>query len=728
MLVGGDGKINEITAATIAEWLALFVRHDDVCELRALKVFTRQYTKPRTEAGFFDGQHLDIMAEEAMRLTPFAGGVYLTINPLKSEILARCANRIKIAETGDLAGDQHISRRRWLYVDVDPVRIAGIGATDAEKASAFAVADVLRRHLAELGYPDPIFADSGNGCHLFYAVDLPVDDGGLVKRCLETLAEQFDTADAKVDISVYNAARIAKIPGTIARKGDATPDRPHRRGRIIEAPEIQLVSMELLEALGGKVDAAAPPPQNGNGWDQTATSGNHAWGKAGLRAQCNRVRNAPKNNLHYTLASAACSVGRLVPNFLSFDEAEAALYEATEQAGGQDMAAARKTIQGQLRVGMERPASPQANGHAHANGHANTNGHQAPPTASAPLQPKRIERFALGDLIDQNPKLNEPLIHGILREREIVNIISYSKIGKSWLMYYLSLCIATGRKIFDRYQVKKNRVCVIDNELHKATLASRWQTVALAMGIKDPAEYRDAIEIWPLRGNLRDIFQIGPDIRKATGFGIIFIDAKYRMTPTGQSENDNATETLIYNALDSYAESAGAAIGLIHHATKGSQTDKRVTDVGAGAGAQSRAADTHIVLREHEHEGVVVLEAALRSFAPVEPLALQWTFPLWVPVEGIDLSQLKGKKTAGESRQSEKDQEGIATITDCLTRGPALKASLLRIGIGKDRLNRLLGKMQSENLIKCRDLIIRGNPTREYVLHGSDFEDAASPE
>ena len=117
-------------------------------------------------------------------MTPFASGVYLRINLLQSDILARCANRIKVAETGDLAGDQHVSRRRWLYIDIDPVRIAGIGATDEEKASALVVVGTVRRHLAELGYPDPIIADSGNGWHLFYAIDLPADDGDLVSRCL----------------------------------------------------------------------------------------------------------------------------------------------------------------------------------------------------------------------------------------------------------------------------------------------------------------------------------------------------------------------------------------------------------------------------------------------------------------------------------------------------------------------------------------------------------------
>src|SRR5262249_49366020 len=150
------------------------------------------------------------------------------------EILARCANRVKVAEQGDLASDHHVDRRRWLLIDVDPVRLAGIGATDAEKATAREVTEAIRRHLDGLGWPAPIPAHSGNGWHLFYALDLPADDGELVKRCLAALAKRFDTDAAKVDTAVHNAARIVKVPGTLARKGDPTPDRPHRRGGIVE--------------------------------------------------------------------------------------------------------------------------------------------------------------------------------------------------------------------------------------------------------------------------------------------------------------------------------------------------------------------------------------------------------------------------------------------------------------------------------------------------------------
>ena len=81
-----------------------------------------------------------------------------------------------------------------------------------------------------------MFCDSGNGFHLLYRVDLPADDGGTVGKLLGALAARFDTPRVKIDRSVANPSRICKLPGTLARKGDHVPDRPHRRSRVLEVP------------------------------------------------------------------------------------------------------------------------------------------------------------------------------------------------------------------------------------------------------------------------------------------------------------------------------------------------------------------------------------------------------------------------------------------------------------------------------------------------------------
>jgi hypothetical protein len=103
----------------------------------------------------------------------------------------------------------------------------------------------------------------------------------------------------------------------------------------------------------------------------------------------------------------------------------------------------------------------------------------------------------------------------------------------------------------------------------------------------------------------------------------------------------------IYNVLDACAGHLNAAIFVIHHASKGSQSGKDVIDVGAGAGSQSRSADNHIILRPHEEDGAVVMEARLRSWKSPEPLCLRWNYPAWTPAPELDPNRLKRDPSRG---------------------------------------------------------------------------------
>ena len=99
---------------------------------------------------------------------------------------------------------------------------------------ALARAREIRAYLQAQGWPEPLLADSGNGAHLLYRVDLPADDGGLVAGALAALAFRFTDALVSVDEKNFNPARIWKLYGTVAAKGDATPERPHRLSRLVE--------------------------------------------------------------------------------------------------------------------------------------------------------------------------------------------------------------------------------------------------------------------------------------------------------------------------------------------------------------------------------------------------------------------------------------------------------------------------------------------------------------
>jgi Mrp family chromosome partitioning ATPase len=218
-------------------------------------------------SGYFDNP--EKLARSAAELSGMAQGAHVTLNPVNPVLLARASNRVQPyakATTND--GD--VARRHRLLFDLDYERPAGISATNEEHAAALERARHGRDWLAHHGIrPDSqLLADSGNGGHVLVAIDLPNDDEAtrLVNRCLQAAALYLDDNRVHVDQTTGNAARISKVYGTLAAKGDNVPERPHRLARILEAPAGPMlpVPRETLEAIAALVPDE-PKPANRSG-------------------------------------------------------------------------------------------------------------------------------------------------------------------------------------------------------------------------------------------------------------------------------------------------------------------------------------------------------------------------------------------------------------------------------------------------------------------------------
>ncbi len=682
--------------------IGLIAEPGEVFELRLLNAsMSSDRSWTRTYSGYFNDP---AKAVSALGTMVNASGCYITLNPTDSSLLARANNRLKRAGTGDSTKDKEITRRRRLLIDFDADRATGISATSSEKHAAKKMSESVDLFLHDLGWPDSIIGDSGNGIHLIYGIDLPIDDNGLIENCLKALDQKFSNSEVKIDTSVHNSSRISKLYGTLVCKGDHTTDRPHRMSRILEAPEtLQVVSQALLEELAAMLQVDTPASGSGhhstNGHRQTfdlvAFITKHGLDVSGPEpyegGQCWEFRTSPMcghggdGTWLIQFSNGALSAGCHHDSCTWGWKDLRQKFEPKQYAGGSDF-------------NYSKPYHPQQ---------------------QAESDRPRVEKFCFSELAEKYPKLKPSVVHGLFRAGETVNLISVSKIGKSWLAYLLALCIIMGRLWLDTFETVSGNVLLIDLELHHETLVHRIPKVAEKLGMF-PDDYGSQLDIWPLRGNLRNLYELAEDF-EAIEYGkyqIIIIDAKYRVLPPGTSENDNANEAALYNRLDQYAAQTGAAIVLIHHSTKGSQSEKRVTDVGAGAGSQSRAADCHLILREHEEDDTVVLDAAVRSFPPVEPIVLRWEYPLWVRDEFGDPQQLKGSQNKKDEKQAQEDKEGMEQIAVVLDKdGPALASVIrLRSGLGRTRAERLLGIMTQGGQIEATEIDYRGNKTNEYNL------------
>jgi hypothetical protein len=253
-------------------------------------------------SGYFSDHSL--LAKNASRLSGKAPGVYVTLNPVRPDLLARAANRVN-RYTKIATSDTDVLLRRWFAIDFDPVRPAGISATDAEHEAALDCARRCKDWLQAQGWPDPVLADSGNGGHLLYRVDLANEPATteLIKQCLQALGFIFSDEHISVDLSTYNAARIWKVYGTLAAKGDSTTERPHRLAQILSCPTtLQIVTREQLSALTLPEAPPQSPRHNGEALDVAAWLSKHGLDtvrqKPWQGGTCYVLRVCPNNAEH----------------------------------------------------------------------------------------------------------------------------------------------------------------------------------------------------------------------------------------------------------------------------------------------------------------------------------------------------------------------------------------------------------------------------------------------
>ena len=231
---------------SIVSALKLWFREGDVFEIRVLDATTSEWMRPHMESGYFDYEHIPDAAEAISRLRSYRGA-YATVNPVNPDLLARACNRLRGITREATTADTDIVVRRWLLIDCDPKRVSGVSSSDPEHEAALSMACKIRAGLSASGWPDPILIDSGNGAQMMYRIDLPVADGDLVQRCIAGIATAGDDK-VDVDLTVFNPARIWRIPGTMNCKGDDVKTRPHRMAQILSVPEkFGIVTPEQME-------------------------------------------------------------------------------------------------------------------------------------------------------------------------------------------------------------------------------------------------------------------------------------------------------------------------------------------------------------------------------------------------------------------------------------------------------------------------------------------------
>lgn len=208
--------------------------HDDAHALEVRSIWPTGIKPARHAVSrvFSPADHPDLMAfrkavEAYVSEQNMLGyNMYATLNPIRPDL-----------GRDQSASDRDVLCRRRLLVDIDRDHGKEHPASDEEIRGAEQLADSIKQYLDNCGWPAPVRVMSGNGHHLIYRLDdLPNTDETTeaVREILKSLKATFSTNGLSVDTTVSNASRVTKLPGTLARRGTETENRPYRIARIYE--------------------------------------------------------------------------------------------------------------------------------------------------------------------------------------------------------------------------------------------------------------------------------------------------------------------------------------------------------------------------------------------------------------------------------------------------------------------------------------------------------------
>lgn len=222
-----------------------------------------------------------------------------------------------------------------------------------------------------------------------------------------------------------------------------------------------------------------------------------------------------------------------------------------------------------------------------------------------------------------------PVIEGLLREHEILTLIAPPKAAKSWLLMGLAYqVILGGHFLIPQWKCAQGNVLYIDNELDERLFNARRRIIREKLGLSESLNQHMAV--WHIRDCPDDDalrFVLGRlPLLKGFDPRVIFVDSSYYMYGPNKNENQPSDVSIFYRGLRKMARFfPNASIILIHHASKGNQSEKEITDVGSGSGAAQRATDTHMILREHTEADCYVVESVCRSWPQPKPIVLRRT-------------------------------------------------------------------------------------------------------
>lgn len=246
-----------IDVGEIYKWHSLFVKSNSVVEIRSFG--------DKTYSGYYKDVNNIIRDVTWLDSLPNQQ-IYFIMNQVNPDCYSR-PQREKLMQSKTTTNDKDIIGRNFILVDLDPKRTTGVGSSEEELQFARVKAANVYKFLLNNGFNEPIVAMSGNGYHIMIPCAFPNTEevNNTIKRFLNALSMIFSDDKVEVDTVNFNAARICKLYGTVAKKGYNSNERPHRMSKIVKIPDvIKNVERQYIEKIANMYPDDVKPSVDNN--------------------------------------------------------------------------------------------------------------------------------------------------------------------------------------------------------------------------------------------------------------------------------------------------------------------------------------------------------------------------------------------------------------------------------------------------------------------------------
>ena len=462
-------------------------------------------------------------------------------------------------------------------------------------------------------------------------------------------------SDEKValDTTVFNAARIVKLPGTVARKGDSTSERPHRVSRVVASPiRDKLVTTEQLQAVAALLPeepATTGYKGSGSAFDLENWLRDHAVPVRGPMPYNGSGRKwLVEHGQNCLFGGAHDARGNFIVQFSSGAIAAGCLHNSCNGLRWQD-----------FRKKYEPEYDPSRTWQA----------------GSADSQPSSSAQSAnfctISEYLAQVKARSEKRAFwaGILREGEVSLLLGRPYAGKSTFACALTRALHFGIPLLDHSCVK-TRVGYMALERNGAYVARRFQDWGIDVAFLDEVPALVPDELAVLLEN--EIVRLGLEV--------VIVDHVQNLVRVSNA-NDYAEVSNSLDPLLRVAKKTGAHLMLLHHQGKGAARE----EIDAMGSEAYRAAADVLIEASKSGEGHSI-RAIIRGGDDLPKTRITVNLETG-EVEGIPADQAEIKDAAakiagylkerGDSLTANVIQEAVALKREVV--GDALKA-LLKAG------------------------------------------------